>query len=92
MGWNQVSFPRPHPIFANIPNNANFYFVHSFFPDPSNDSDSIGKTTFADTTFTSAVAHANIAATQFHIEKSGKTGLRVLQNFLDWDGKDAPSC
>lgn len=92
MGWNQVHFPRRHPIFDSIDNNSDFYFVHSFYPAPKNNFNSIGETTFAGITFTSAVAMDNVVATQFHIEKSGKTGLRVLQNFLGWNGKDAAQC
>ncbi len=67
---------------------SEFYFVHSYYPAPKDDYASIGKTEFAGITFTSAVAKGNMVATQFHIEKSGAVGLRVLDNFLSWDGKE----
>lgn len=92
MGWNQVAYPRLHPAFEGIPEGSDFYFVHSYYPCPADDQDSICKTEFADTVFTSAVARGNIVATQFHIEKSGKAGLKVLSNFLKWDGKEPASC
>ena len=88
MGWNQVALLHPHPVFAGVPDGSDFYFVHSFYPDPARAEDSLGRTDFAGITFTSAVARDNVVATQFHIEKSGKTGLRVLANFLAWDGKE----
>lgn len=89
MGWNQVSFPRRHPVFAGVAEGSDFYFVHSYYPCPTDEADAICRTTFAGVTFASAVARGNLVATQFHIEKSGKTGLRVLSNFLGWDGKES---
>ncbi len=88
MGWNQVSFPRVHPIFEGVEDGSDFYFVHSFYPAPADDALSIGKTTFAGVTFTSAVGKGSMVATQFHVEKSGAVGLKVLRNFLNWDGKE----
>ena len=88
MGWNQVAQARPHPLFAGIPDNSDFYFVHSFYTVPSDDSVVIGRTDYAGASFVSAVARRNLAATQFHPEKSGPVGMRLLSNFLGWDGSD----
>jgi len=87
IGWNSVRLTRPHPLFRGIDDNSEFYFVHSYYPAPSNEKDIIGRTEYAGASFASAVAVGNLAATQFHPEKSGRTGLKILANFLAWDGK-----
>jgi glutamine amidotransferase len=84
MGWNSVSWLRPHPVFQGLDNNSEFYFVHSYYPEPSDPSCIVGQTTYAETTFAAAVTVNNIVATQFHPEKSGKLGLHILRNFLEW--------
>ncbi|MDO8615564.1 MAG: imidazole glycerol phosphate synthase subunit HisH [Dehalococcoidia bacterium] len=81
MGWNQVRQVRPHPIFDGIPDDAFFYFVHSYYPQPADPSVIIGETDYG-VTFASVVARENIVATQFHPEKSGEMGLRMYANFL----------
>lgn len=81
MGWNQVKQVRPHPIFAGIPDSANFYFVHSYYPNPDDPSVVIGQTEYG-VTFPSVVARDNVVATQFHPEKSGAAGLQMYSNFL----------
>jgi glutamine amidotransferase len=81
MGWNQVRQTKPHPIFAGIPDGTDFYFVHSFYADPADETLTIGRTDYG-VQFTSAIAHGNLVATQFHPEKSGQMGLRMLDNFL----------
>ena len=86
MGWNSVSFKREHPIFAGIEEGSEFYFVHSYYPVPDQEEDIVAQSDYAGVTFTAAVARANAAATQFHPEKSGKVGLKLLENFLNWDG------
>ncbi len=85
MGWNCVQQQTAHPIFEDIADNSEFYFVHSFYPAPSDPDWIIGTTDYADTTFASAVAHKNLVATQFHPEKSGKIGLQLLKNFCNWN-------
>jgi imidazole glycerol-phosphate synthase subunit HisH len=87
MGWNAVKQARPHPIFDGIDDGSEFYFVHSYYPAPADDALVIGRTDYADVTFASAAARANLAATQFHPERSGRIGLRLLENFCRWDGK-----
>lgn len=88
MGWNSVRRTRPHPLSDGITDHSEFYFVHSYYPAPSRREDVIGETDYAGVTFASAVAHDNVAATQFHPEKSGRAGLRMLANFARWDGKE----
>jgi glutamine amidotransferase len=88
MGWNQVSFTREHPVFREIPAEAEFYFVHSYYPAPADDRWIIGQTEYG-ISFCSAVAHRNLVAVQFHPEKSGRPGLKILANFCRWGGGDA---
>ena len=87
MGWNQVRAARPHPLLEGVPDGSDFYFVHSYYPDPADRGDVIGTTDYAGVVFASMVGRGNVAATQFHVEKSGKTGLHVLRNFARWDGE-----
>ena len=86
MGWNQVRAARPHPLLEGVPDGSDFYFVHSYYPDPADRGDVIGTTDYAGVVFASMVGRGNVAATQFHVEKSGKTGLQVLRNFARWNG------
>lgn len=85
MGWNQVSQTAPHPLWKGIPQDSRFYFVHSYYADSADKRDIAGETAYA-LRFTSAAAHANIFAVQFHPEKSQRAGLRLLENFMSWDG------
>jgi glutamine amidotransferase len=85
MGWNQVHQTSPHPLWNGIPQDTRFYFVHSYYADSADAPDIAGETTYA-LRFTSAAAHANIFAVQFHPEKSQRAGLRLLENFMSWDG------
>ncbi len=83
MGWNQVR-QCPHPLWSGIPDRSRFYFVHSYYVQPDDESLVVGLTEYA-ATFASVLARGNLFATQFHPEKSAQAGLRLLQNFLDWD-------
>ena len=85
MGWNAVRFKNDHPVFRNIPAGSEFYFVHSYYPQPANEQLSVGTTEYG-MVFTSAVAFRNLVAVQFHPEKSGKPGLGILDNFCRWNG------
>ncbi len=87
IGWNTVRFTRRHPVFAGVEDETEFYFVHSYYPMPARPEDRLGVTDFAGVTFASVVGRANLVATQFHIEKSGRIGLRVFENFSRWDGQ-----
>jgi len=84
MGWNRVRQARPHALWEGIADNKFFYFVHSYYVAPSEASHSVGETEYG-AAFTSAVAHANIFATQFHPEKSADAGLRLYRNFVHWN-------
>lgn len=83
MGWNQVIQANPHPIWAGVPDQAYFYFVHSFYARPSDPAHSVGETEYGER-FTCAIARDNIFATQFHPEKSAEHGLALYRNFLHW--------
>ncbi len=82
MGWNQVS-QHPHALWATVPDDSYFYFVHSFYARPSDARHSIGEADYGGR-FTAAVARDNIFATQFHPEKSAEHGLTLYRNFLHW--------
>ena len=81
MGWNSVSLSIEHPVFEGIPDDSYFYFVHSYYADPE-DKDIVAGVTNYGIDFCSAVAWDNVAAVQFHPEKSGTVGLRMYNNFL----------
>lgn len=87
MGWNRVVQQSGHPIFSGIDDESEFYFVHSFYPAPSDPDWVLGSTDYAGVTFASAIAKANCVATQFHPEKSGRIGLQLLENFTQWNPK-----
>ena len=80
MGWNQLSFKRRPPAFEGIADNADVYFVHSYYAKPD-DTGVIATTTDYGIEFCSAVWRDNIVATQFHPEKSQDVGLTILRNF-----------
>jgi glutamine amidotransferase len=83
MGWNQVYPVRPSALFNGIPSGTSFYFVHSYHPEPQAESAVVATAEYG-ITFTSALQLDNLHAVQFHPEKSGKWGLKLLQNFLDF--------
>ncbi len=80
--WNQLDIVQPAcPLFHGIPGGSYVYFVHSFFPKPTDANIVATRTTYGET-FASSVWRDNIFATQFHPEKSQKVGLQLLQNFV----------
>ena len=83
MGWNQVQQIQKHALWEGIPDNASFYFVHSYYAVPANSAHTVGATEYG-SLFTCAVAKDNIFATQFHPEKSAHLGLRLYRNFTRW--------
>lgn len=85
MGWNNITVTRPHPVLAGVAQDAQFYFVHSYHPAPAKEGDVIATTGYG-LSFASVIGHTNVIATQFHPEKSGRSGLRILGNFCGWDG------
>ncbi len=82
MGWNQVKQTVRHKVFDGIPDEANFYFVHSYYVDPEDKSVVAGKTNYG-ISISSLIIKDNLIATQFHPEKSGNWGLRMYSNFLE---------
>ncbi|WP_158898783.1 imidazole glycerol phosphate synthase subunit HisH [Burkholderia sp. L27(2015)] len=83
MGWNRVRQVQSHPLWEGIPDDSFFYFVHSYYVAPAQTSNTAGVTVYG-AAFTSAVAQANIFATQFHPEKSAEAGLQLYRNFAQW--------
>ncbi|WIM06959.1 MAG: imidazole glycerol phosphate synthase subunit HisH [Candidatus Nitricoxidivorans perseverans] len=84
MGWNGVSQAAPHPLWNGIADGSRFYFVHSYYVEPTEPSAIAGSTVYG-IPFTSAVARANLFAIQFHPEKSAQAGLTLLSNFMRWN-------
>ncbi len=80
MGWNTLNIIKPNELFDGIAEDTYVYFVHSLYPVPQDQSIVCTKTAYG-TTFTSAIASKNIYGTQFHPEKSGDIGLKILKNF-----------
>ena len=85
MGWNNVYWEKMHPLVKGIPSGTRFYFVHSYFVKPKETELIAGKTSYLGE-FTSSIVRENIFATQFHPEKSSDAGLKLLDNFVKWDG------
>lgn len=81
MGWNQVKQKIAHPVFEGVPDDANFYFVHSYYAEPEDKSLVAGETEYG-IPFCSVIARGNLVATQFHPEKSGEVGLKIYDNFI----------
>jgi glutamine amidotransferase len=86
MGWNQAHQTTAHPLWENIEQDSRFYFVHSYYVDPKDQSVTAATTDYPNT-FASALHKDNIFAVQFHPEKSHNDGLQLLRNFINWDGK-----
>lgn len=81
IGWNQVKQRSTHPVFEGIPDEADFYFVHSFHAEPEDMSVVAGTTSYG-VSICSMIIKDNLIATQFHPEKSGEHGLNMYANFL----------
>jgi glutamine amidotransferase len=85
MGWNRIMHSQDHPLWQGIDDGSRFYFVHSYFVDPDDDSLSAGITDYG-LKYASAIAKDNVFAIQAHPEKSADNGLRLLKNFTEWNG------
>ncbi len=83
MGWNQVRQTQNHPLWAGIAQDSRFYFVHSYYLQPADETLVAGQTCYG-FAFASAIARDNLFAVQFHPEKSAQAGLRLLANFAAW--------
>jgi glutamine amidotransferase len=88
MGWNRVRAVRPHPVLEGMGDMDEFYFVHSYYPLPSAAEDVLAECEYG-TVFPAVIGRRNLVATQFHLEKSGPAGLRILEKFLSWSGEHA---
>ncbi len=86
MGWNSLSFPKESPLFDGIADGSFVYFVHSYYMKP-HDKSIISATCEYSTTLPVALSHGNVHATQFHPEKSGEVGLKILKNFISLGGE-----
>ena len=89
MGWNEVRPVRAHPLLEDIEPGDEFYFVHGYYPVPRRSEDVCALTDY-ETEFASAVGWGSYFATQFHPEKSGRVGLRLLEKFARWSGRSDP--
>ncbi len=92
MGWNQPRMHKPSPLLADVPEGAHFYFVHSYYAEPSEEARPwIAATCDFGVSFIAGVHRGNLFATQFHPEKSGALGLGILRRFAEMCGVGAAS-
>ena len=82
MGWNELRIERRHPVFEDLDGEA-FYFVHSYYPVPAEQGHVLGTAEYGGE-FCAAAGRDNLAAVQFHPEKSSRAGLKLYENFLAW--------
>ncbi|MBW2291966.1 MAG: imidazole glycerol phosphate synthase subunit HisH [Deltaproteobacteria bacterium] len=85
IGWNEVRRIRPHPLLEGLEPGDEYYFVHSYYLDPSDPEDAYAVTDYGGD-FCSAIGRGSFFATQFHPEKSGRFGLALLKRFAAWKG------
>lgn len=88
MGWNEVKVVQPHFILKDLKEGDEFYFVHSYYPQPANQADVYANCEY-EIVFAAALGYKNLFATQFHPEKSGRIGLQILKNFAEWEVDNA---
>ena len=87
IGWNSVRQTNPSPLWEGVPDDTYFYFVHSYYTDPAPETrDSVVGVADYGFDFACAFTKDNWMGTQFHPEKSGKWGLKVYENFLNFAG------
>ena len=87
MGWNGVTLKAEHPLFEGVDAGSEFYFVHAYYPVPDGPDRVLGETDYG-IQFASVLSFKNLVAVQFHLEKSGRPGLKILSNFCRWSGLD----
>lgn len=85
IGWNEIEFDRNDILFNGIKNFSDFYFVHSYFMKCNNNNDISSTYHYDGSIITASVKKENIFATQFHPEKSQESGIRLLENFINWN-------
>ena len=86
MGWNTVNFVKDHPVFQKVKNGIDCYFVHSYHFVCNSDGHIYARSNYG-TDFVSVIGRDNVLGFQFHPEKSQKNGLKLIENFCDWDGQ-----
>lgn len=86
MGWNEVRQCCEHPLFHGVENEARFYFVHSYYMEPVETRLTLGEADYP-FSFSAVIGKGNVFATQFHPEKSADSGLKLLENFVSWNGQ-----
>ena len=86
VGWNTVDFVKFHPVFQGVKNGIDCYFVHSYHFVCNSDEHVYGRSSYG-TDFVSVVGRDNVLGFQFHPEKSQKNGLKLIENFCNWDGQ-----
>jgi len=84
MGWNELRLVRDHPVLEGL-DGEDFYFVHSYYPEPAEPGDLVGESEYG-VRFCAAAGRENLIAVQFHPEKSSRAGLKLYENFLAWSG------
>ncbi len=84
IGWNEIEVVQPHPMLAHVESGDEFYFVHSYHVRPVSRSNVFGTTDYGGFVFNSIIGQDNLFATQFHLEKSGELGLKLLATFKEW--------
>jgi len=84
MGWNAVTPTRSHPLLAHLRPGDEFYFVHSYYPQPAHPADVYAVCDYGGS-FPAAIGRDNLFAVQFHTEKSAAPGLKLLANFAEWN-------
>lgn len=86
MGWNQIHQQQNHPLWKGIEQDSRFYFVHSYYVSTADETSIMGTCDYG-LPFVAAAGQDNLFAIQSHPEKSAQAGLKLLENFLDWDGQ-----
>lgn len=85
MGWDGITLRRPHPVLREVKPGDEFYFVHSYYPEPTR-AEAVIATCEYEIEFAAIIGERNLIGTQFHPEKSGPAGLSILMNFAQWNG------
>ena len=85
IGWNELNIVKEHPVLADVDDGDEFYFVHSYYANPRNKAHVLGTTDYGGKEFCSVIGRDNLFATQFHLEKSGRLGLVLLNSFSNWN-------
>lgn len=86
VGWNTTRFRAKHPVFSKVKDGLDFYYVHSYHFTPDQPADTLATCEYGQA-FTGIAGRANVIGFQFHPEKSQANGLKLIENFCDWDGR-----